>query len=319
MAAEKMVIRRSWVALAALLAVVGCAPSSAHVPTQADINRPLRVVCTTGLVGDLVANLGGKHVAVEALMGPGVDPHLYRGTLADTQKLERADVVFYNGLHLEGRLAEALEKLAARKPVFAVTEKLVADTPQLLRKPAEFEGNYDPHVWFDVSLWSKCAAAVTDRLIELDPPNADDYRKHASDYGMQFDALHKRCVAEIATIPREQALMVTAHDAFGYFGAAYGIEVRGLQGISTADEADMATVNELVDLLAERKVKAVFVESSVSPKTIQSLIEGCASRGHRVALGGELFSDALGPADSPEGNYLGMVEHNVSTIVEALK
>ena len=306
-----------------LLGVAGC---NSAVSTEADQpaadpkkDKVLSIVCTTGQVGDMVANLGGEHVKVETLMVPGVDPHLYRGTLADTQKLNRADAVFYNGLHLEGRLAESLESLASRKPTFAITEDIVTNSPELLRKPPEFEGNYDPHVWFDVALWARCADTVAKRLVELDPPHADDYRRHSAEYVAKLNKLHEECKTRIAEIPSDRRLLTTAHDAFGYFGRAYDIEVHGLQGISTADEADLATVNELVDLLVSRKVKAVFVESSVPPKNIQSLIQGCASRGHTVVEGGELYSDAMGPAGTPEANYIGMVEHNVNTIVKALK
>lgn len=314
-----------WALLAVTLVVlVGCesAVSTGNDPAdkampQAD--KVLSIVCTTGQVGDLITHLGGEHVRVETLMGPGIDPHLYRGTLADTQKLNRADVVFYNGLHLEGRLAEALENLSHRKPTYAVTEDIVANSPELLRKPPEFEGNYDPHVWFDVSLWSRCAEAATKRLIELDPKHADEYRNRSEEYLAKLEKLHAWCKSKLAEIPEDRRLLTTAHDAFGYFGRAYDIEVHGLQGISTADEADLATVNELVDLLVSRKVKAVFVESSVPPKNIESLIQGCAARGHTVVEGGELYSDALGRAGTPEAEYIGMVEHNVNTIVKALK
>lgn len=301
-----------------IASLVGCG-SAAPAASNGGTPKVLEVVCTTGQVGDLVANLGGEHVRVKTLMGAGVDPHLYRGTLADTQALERADVVFYNGLHLEGRLAESLEHLAARKPVFAVSEGILASSPELLRKPAGFQGNYDPHIWFDVSLWKRCAEAVTKRLVELDPTHAEAYRANAKQYGDELDALHAWCQQRIATIPRASAVLVTAHDAFGYFGRAYGIEVHGLQGISTADEADLATVKHLVDLLCDRRIKAVFFESSVPAKTVQSLIEGCAARGHQVVLGGELFSDALGTAGTPESTYVGVVRHNVNTLVAALK
>ena len=306
-----------------LLGLAGC-NSAASTGTDQSAAGPktdkvLSIVCTTGQVGDMVANIGGEHVKVETLMGPGVDPHLYRGTLADTQKLNRADAVFYNGLHLEGRLAESLESLASRKPTFAITEDIVAKAPELLRKPDEFNGNYDPHVWFDVSLWARCADTVAKRLMELDPPHAEDYRRRSAEYVAKLTKLHDQCKSRIAEIPSDRRLLTTAHDAFGYFGRAYDIEVHGLQGISTADEADLASVNELVDLLVTRQVKAVFVESSVPPKNIQSLIQGCASRGHTVVEGGELYSDAMGPAGTPEANYIGMVEHNVNTIVRALK
>jgi manganese/zinc/iron transport system substrate-binding protein len=287
-----------------------------HTP---DGDRILKIVCTTGQVGDLITNLGGRHVTVETLMGPGVDPHLYRGTLSDSRKLSQADVVFYNGLHLEGRLAEVLENLAERKPVFAVTEDLTQNHPELLRKPPEFSGAYDPHVWFDVSLWIKCAQAASARLIELDPKHSDDYKKLTEQYIQKLDQLHATCKQQLAEIPTRQRVLVTAHDAFGYFGKAYDVEVHALQGISTADEADLGSINKLVDLLVDRQIKAVFVESSVPPKNIESLIQGCAARNHKVVEGGELFSDALGSAGTPEEAYIGAVEHNLHTIVHALR
>ena len=305
-----------------LCIAIGCSPATSTEKKGGSsdaASKKLSIVCTTGQVGDLVTHLGGNHVEVETLMGPGVDPHLYRGTLADTQKLNRADAVFYNGLHLEGRLVESLESLAQRKPVFAVTEEIVANSPNKLRKPPEFDGNYDPHVWFDVALWSDCAKAATKRLVEVDPSHAEDYQRQSAEYIGQLEKLNESCKTRMAEIPKEQRLLITAHDAFGYFGRAYDIEVHGLQGISTADEADLASINQLVDLLVSRKVKAVFVESSVPPKNIESLIQGCASRGHTVVEGGELYSDALGPAGTPEAEYIGMVEHNVKTIVGALK
>lgn len=316
---------RCWVVLfaTAVLGIGGCGSSVSTGDVRDALSngkaQVLSIVCTTGQVGDLVIHLGGEHVRVETLMGPGVDPHLYRGTLGDTQKLNRADAVFYNGLHLEGRLAEALENLASRKPTFAVTEEIVAQSPQLLRKPPEFDGNYDPHVWFDVALWTRCAETVTRKLVELDSAHAEDYRRRSAAYIARLNKLHDWCKTSIAAIPSDRRLLITAHDAFGYFGRAYDIEVHGLQGISTADEADLASVNELVDLLVSRQVKAVFVESSVPPKTIQSLIQGCAARGHTVVEGGELFSDAMGLAGTQEAEYIGMVEHNVNTIVKALK
>lgn len=314
-------VRAVAMSLIACVFMAGCTGGAASESDSAtgSAEKTLRVVCTTGQVGDMLKNLGGPHVRVETLMGPGVDPHLYRGTLSDTRKLSEADAVFYNGLHLEGRLAEVLENLAQRKPVFAVTEDIVSKTPERLRKPPEFSGNYDPHVWFDVELWATCAESAARRVIELDPAHADDYRKRANDYVKQLHDLHDKSKRQLAEIPAEQRIMVTAHDAFGYFGRAYDVEVHGLQGISTADEADLTSVQKLVDLLVSRKVKAVFVESSVPPKNIESLIQGCAAQGHTVVEGGQLYSDAMGAADTPEGTYVGMVDHNVRTIVKALK
>ncbi|REJ69570.1 MAG: manganese transporter [Planctomycetota bacterium] len=279
----------------------------------------LHVVCTTGQVADIARRVGGEHIEVTAIMGPGVDPHTYQATPRDIDVFNRADVIFYNGLHLEGRLADRLVDLAGVCPTFAVTKKLREASSDLLREPDEFEGHYDPHVWFDPRIWAHCVEFVGAQLAELDPTHADDYRANADAYRAELLAAHERWSKELASIPAGQRMLVTAHDAFGYFGAAYDIEVRGLQGISTADETDLATVNELVDLLVERNVKAVFVESSVADRGVKSLVEGCRARGHKVSVGGELFSDAMGAEGTTTGTYLGMMDHNVRTIAESLK
>ena len=289
--------------------------------TQPDA-RPgdaVTVVCTTGQVADMLRKIGGRHVQVESLMGSGVDPHLFKAVPGDVRKLNSADVVFYSGLHLEGRLADLLKKLAGRKPVYAVTGDLHEHRSQLLRKVPGTQDQYDPHVWFDVSLWAECIDHAAERLIDLDPDHADDYRRNADAYMAELAALHEWCKQQLSEIPRRQRVMVTAHDAFGYFSDAYDVEVYGLQGISTADEIDLATANKLVDMLVDRTIKAVFVESSVPQKNVRSLIEACAVRGHTVNIGKELFSDAMGPEGTPEGTYVGMIRHNVNTIVEALK
>jgi manganese/zinc/iron transport system substrate-binding protein len=300
-----------------LAALMGCRRADRawdHAP-----HNPVRVVCTTGMVADMLRNLGGSHVEVRALMGPGVDPHLYKATPRDVRALTSADVVFYSGLHLEGRLGELLERLHRWKPAYAVTDGLLqARDPRLRRLPGA-EDVYDPHVWFDVSLWADCARWATEKLVALDPAHASDYRRNAERYLAALAALDQECRRRLAEIPEGRRVLVTAHDAFGYFGAAYNVEVHGLQGISTLAEADLGSVNELIDLLVARRIKAVFVESSVPVKNIRALVEGCAARGHHVAVGGELYSDALGPEGSSAGTYLGMVQHNLDTIVEALK
>jgi manganese/zinc/iron transport system substrate-binding protein len=275
---------------------------------------PIQVVCTIGMVADQVKNIGGEHVQVVSLMGAGVDPHLYKASPADVAQLNRADIIFYSGLHLEGKLAELLERMGDHKPTVAVAERI--DDAKILHD----EGNaHDPHVWFDVSLWSEASGAVRDALAEFDPTHADDYRAAAQAYETKLSALHEFAKTELATVPKEQRVLVTAHDAFQYFGRAYGVEVRGIQGISTDSEASVKHVNDLVDFLVERRIKAVFVETSVADQNIRSLIEGCAAQNHKVTIGGELFSDAMGPEGTAEGTYEGMVRHNVETIVKALK
>ena len=289
-----------------------------HAPQQITAKYsgpyPIEVVCTTGMVADLVRNVGDEHVRVTALMGPGVDPHLFKSSPADVAHLNRADLICYSGLHLEGKLSELLAQMSHKKPTLAVAEKLPAD--KLL---TDEHGASDPHVWFDVSLWSEAAGGVAETLATYDPDHAAEYQAAGEKYRARLGELHQWAHDELATIPTEKRVIVTAHDAFRYFGKAYEVEVRGIQGISTDSEAGIREVKELVDFLVERKIKAVFVETSVADQNVKSLLEGCAARGHTVTIGGTLFSDAMGDDGTPEGTYVGMVEHNVKTIVAALK
>jgi manganese/zinc/iron transport system substrate-binding protein len=248
-------------------------------------------------------------------MGEGIDPHLYKASPGDLRLLSNANIVLHNGLHLEGKMADALEKLTARKPVVAVSSRI---PPNLLRKMSEFQNSSDPHVWFDVSLWLMVAEHIRDVLIEHDPTHEANYRGRFQSLDSELRALHAWCTTEIGKIPPARRLLVTAHDAFGYFGRAYGLEVKGIQGLSTDSEASLQDIHHLVDLLVQRDIPAVFIESSVSPKTIEALIEGSVSRNHPLTIGGELFSDTLGAPDSPAGTYTGMVRHNVVTITSAL-
>jgi manganese/zinc/iron transport system substrate-binding protein len=282
-------------------------------------NSPLQIVCTTGMVGDMLRSLAGTHADVQTLMGPGVDPHLYKATPGDVRRLTAADAVFYSGLHLEGRLAELLEKLHRWKPAHGVTDGLRRYHANRLRPMPGAQGVFDPHVWFDVGLWAQCAEYAAEKLVEIDPAHAADYRRRGQQYVAQLLTLDRFSREQLAAIPRQRRVLVTAHDAFGYFGRAYDVDVFGLQGISTLAEADLGAVNELIDLLVRRGIKAVFVESSVPVKNIQALMEGCAARGHQIRIGGELYSDALGPAGSRANTYVGMVEYNVTTMVKALK
>ncbi len=274
----------------------------------------LRIVCTTGMISDAARNVAGQLGDVRALMGPGVDPHLYKATERDIRLLAHADAVFYNGLHLEGRMGEVLSRLGKHKPVVAVGESLPEE--RLRRTP---EGALDPHIWFDVSLWQLVVRRIADTLKETDPENAQAYEENARRYLAELADLHRYCKEQIATIPRTRRVLVTAHDAFGYFGQAYDIEVRGIQGLSTESEASVRDINDLARFLAERGVKAVFVESTISPKNVQALIEGCRALGHQVRIGGELFGDAMGAEGTPQGTYTGMVRHNVDTIVRSLR
>ncbi len=279
--------------------------------------KPLRVTATTGMVADLVQSVGGDRVAVSLLMGPGVDPHLYKATASDVSKIRRADVVFYTGLHLEGKMQDLFLQMAkGKKKVFAVTE----DLPHArLLSPPEFAGSHDPHVWFDVPLWTLCADSVARRLAEADPANKDAYAANAEALRKKHAALHDWALKKAAELSPEKRILVTSHDAYNYFGKAYGFQVVGLQGISTVTEAGLADVTKLIDFIKEKKLKAVFVESSVPHATIERI-----SRDAGVKIGGELFSDAMGAPGQMEngydlGTYEGMIKHNLTTIVEALK
>jgi manganese/zinc/iron transport system substrate-binding protein len=274
------------------------------------------VVCTTGMIADLAREIGGDDIHVIQLVRAGVDPHLYSPTRDDVQQLAAADLILYNGLLLEGRMGDALQRLATGgKKVVAVAETLPPDT--LLSDP-EQGGQPDPHVWIDVQLWRQVAATVADHLIELAPEQAATFSQRRDDLLDRLETLDQSIRELAAGVPDPQRVLVTAHDAFGYFGRAYGIEVRGIQGFSTESEAGLRDINEMIDFLIEREIKAVFVESTVSDRNVKALIEGARSRGHEIEIGGELYSDSTGPEDTPEGTYIGMLEHNARTITQAL-
>ncbi|MFD2613741.1 metal ABC transporter solute-binding protein, Zn/Mn family [Paenibacillus gansuensis] len=277
----------------------------------------LRVTTTIGMISDIVREVGGDHVEVTGLMGEGVDPHLYKASQGDIKKLDQADIIFYNGLHLEGKMIEIFEKMSKGKPTVAVSDNI---DPSQLRSGQDSGGTeHDPHIWFNVANWIKAAEKVRDELSKLDPAHKQDYEASAAAYLKELEELDAYAKTEIAKIPEQQRVLVTAHDAFGYFGDAYGIRVMGLQGISTASEYGSKDVAKLRDFLVENKVKAVFIESSVPRKAIDAVIEGAKEKGHTIVIGGELFSDAMGKEGTAEGTYIGMVRHNVDTIVNALK
>jgi manganese/zinc/iron transport system substrate-binding protein len=278
-------------------------------------DRTIDAVATTGMIGDIVKNVGGDRVEVDVLMGAGVDPHLYKASEHDLRTFERADVIFYNGLHLEGGLSYVLEKMESRTRTVAVTDRIPRDQ---LRSPPEFEGNYDPHVWFNVAFWMLAAEQVRDAFIAIDPDHRDGYEARATAYLAQLGELDAYIFAQVARIPAGGRVLITAHDAFGYFGDRYGFEVRGLQGVSTATEAGTRDVQSLADFIADRQIPAIFVESSVPRRTVEALREAVQSRGWDVRIGGELFSDAMGDAGTVEGTYVGMVRHNIDTITNAL-
>lgn len=288
-----------------------CAPQA-----NEDLSGKLNVVTTTGMIADLARNIGGDHVEVSSLMGPGVDPHLYKASEGDVQLLQGADIIFYNGLHLEAQMGEVLERLNE----FGIRTVAVADKvdPSLLQSPPEFAGNYDPHIWFDVTLWIQAAEQVKESLAEVDPDNAATYEANAEAYLAELEELHQYVLDQANSIPAEQRVLITAHDAFNYFGRAYGFEVRGLQGISTEAQAGTADVKALADFIVEMQIPAIFVESSVPQRNVEAVQAAVQAQGFDVKIGGSLFSDAMGTEGTPEGTYVGMVRHNIDTIVNAL-
>jgi manganese/zinc/iron transport system substrate-binding protein len=310
-----------------LLVVAGCLSSAYNDSSPAKPaargpfagEYPITIVCTTGPVADMVRNVGGDHVTVKALMGPGVDPHLYKAVPSDNEELDAADAIFYNGLHLEGRMADLFELLAARKATFAVTHSLVENKDPRLRTPPEFAGQHDPHVWHDPKMWSECVKYVAEVLSEFDPTHRDDYANNRDAYLKQLAEADQYCRDQLATIPENERVLVTAHDAFGYFCTAYGLKSMPLKGVSTEEEVTIGRMDEVIDFLVKNKIKAVFVESATTPQIIKALIEPCRQVGHEVKIGGELYADALGSPESGADTYLGMIKANVDTIVSALK
>jgi manganese/zinc/iron transport system substrate-binding protein len=305
---------RAILPLAAVLpiAFAGCSsPSNSTSPL---------VVATTGMIADAARIVGGRHVTVHCLMGPGVDPHQYKASAGDLQRMQSAKLVLYNGLHLEGKMADIFEEMGKRTKTVAVTH-LMDPHRDLRPAAAGYEGTHDPHVWFDVSLWMKAVEAVRDALGEMDPAHAADFKANADAYLKELASLHEEVKRKAATVLADRRVLVTAHDAFYYFGRAYGFEVRGLQGISTASEPSTRDVQDLARLIGTRKIPAIFGETSVPDRNIQAVVDAVRTGyGFDVRFVGEkLFSDALGNPDTPAGTYAGMVRHNIDTIVGALK
>ena len=277
-------------------------------------NSKLNVVTTTTMLTDLLGNIGGDKIEINGLMGSGVDPHLYKASAGDVTKLTNADIVFYNGLHLEGKLEEIFEKMKS-KSTYAVGQCL--DKKELIASE-NFKSNFDPHIWFSVSHWKKVAEFVKNKLIKHDAKNKDTYDKNYKIYLDKINALQQKLSSTINTLPQEKRILVTAHDAFNYFGKDFNFNVVGLQGLSTTTEAGVKDVQKLAKFIIDNQIKAVFVESSVPKRTIEALQESVKSKGHKVEIGGTLFSDALGSPNTPEGTYIGMYKHNVNTIIKAL-
>jgi manganese/zinc/iron transport system substrate-binding protein len=301
----------------AAVAIAGCQKPSGR-PDRPDVKgRPVKVFATTGMIADAAKAVGGEAVQVDCLMGPGVDPHKYVPAPNDLTRINSADLVLYNGLHLEGKMTDIFEARAQTTWTFAVAEHLTD------LRPAEegYEGTKDPHVWFDVRLWMKVVEKIRDTLADIDPDRAAQYQANASDYLRKLDELDKGIRAKLAKVPESRRVLITAHDAFGYFGRAYGFEVRGLQGVSTAGDTSVSDVQELADLIGTRKIKAVFAETSVPTKGMQAVQQAVQSKykGFKVHVAADLlYSDALGEQGSPGETYIGMVNHNVDAIVRAL-
>jgi manganese/zinc/iron transport system substrate-binding protein len=302
------VVWRKCVLLAVMGLLGGCGGSGGE-ETEATL------VATTGMVGDVVRAVAGDGIHVEVLMGSGVDPHQYQLTRADVVELEGARIIWYNGLMLEGKMEDTLERMAGRgRDVVGLAAEVLAGGGEAL----DGEDGLDPHVWMDVGLWLRAVDVVEQQLVEWRPAEAAGFGERAEAYREQLRELDNYIREIVATVPEKGRVLVTAHDAFGYFGRAYGVEVHGIQGLSTESEAGLRRIGELVSMLIERRLPAVFVESSVADKNVRALVEGAAAGGHEVAIGGELFSDAMGPAGSYEGSYIGMMDHNATTLVRAL-
>ncbi|MBC8045868.1 MAG: zinc ABC transporter substrate-binding protein [Fimbriimonadaceae bacterium] len=293
--------------------ITSCATKKEKTETE-----KLYIVTTTGMIGDAVENIVGDKATVVSLMGPGVDPHLYKATQGDLTELRRADIIIYNGLHLEGKMQEIFDELAKEKKVFAVADGI---DHSKYRDVTIVSGTatHDPHLWFDVLLWSEGINYIGGKIAEVDLKNTETYKNNTHAYTEKLKLLDAEVKEKLNTIPAENRILITSHDAFGYFGRAYGIKVIGLQGISTAAEFGLKDITDMVDLIIQDKIKAVFVESSVSEKSIQAVAEGCKENGHAIKIGGTLYSDAMGNKNTADGNYIGMVTHNVNVIVDALK
>ncbi|MCF3935773.1 zinc ABC transporter substrate-binding protein [Acuticoccus sp. M5D2P5] len=294
---------------------IAAALAGMMLPGPASAAEPLGVVATTGMIADAARRIGGDLVEVRALMGPGVDPHSYRQTRSDIVALIRADLVLSHGLYLEAQMEQFLGQLGERSTVVPVADTL---PPDRLFAHATYQDKYDPHVWMSPELWADVLPAIRDALIAARPDGEATFRANADEYRAEIEALAAYTAEIMASIPAERRVLVTAHDAFSYFGRTFDVEVMGIQGISTESEAGLARIEALVDTLVSRQIQAVFVETSVSDRNMRALVEGARARGHRVTIGGELYSDAMGEPGTYEGTYLGMIDHNATTIARAL-
>lgn len=299
-----------FIVLAALIIIPGCSS-----PEKVNRTKP-HIVATTSMLYDALINIGKDSITAEAIMGPGVDPHLYKATQGDLAKFKNADMIVFNGIQLEGKMSDILKKLGMQKPVVAAAEAI---PKEMLLSAVGYQDAYDPHVWFDINRWKIAVEEIAKALTTEDSVNAAYYRNNANIYLNQLTELDSFVRQELEKIPTSQRILVTAHDAFGYFGDSYGIQVKGLQGISTVADFGLKDIAEIIDLIIENNIKAIFVETSVSEKSINAVITGCQEKGHNVKVGGYLYSDAMGALGTEEGTYLGMFKKNVKTIVESLR
>ena len=317
---DRQILKTSLCLLVLLLVVAGgCQKDNSEDTANANptAEKKLRVAATISMITDIVENIGRDRIDVTGIVGEGVDPHLYKPTAGDVERLKDAEIIFYNGLNLESKIIGAvLEKMAYKTKAVAVTAGTLHSQ---LRRTSEFQGGYDPHVWHDVSLWMKAVERVRDTLAQVDPNNAEYYRFNAKSYLAALKTLHNDLQYLAAQIPAQRRVLVTTHDAFGYFGRAYGFEVRGLQGLNTETEAGVADVRELAVYIIEHRIPAMFVETSTPPQGIEAVQAAVRAKGFEVEIGGRIFADAMGTPGTPRGTYIGMMRYNIDTIVDALR
>jgi len=307
--------RKGWTAVLLVLSLsllLAACSDGGKKPVKSESGK-INIVTTIAQIAEPLSVIGGGKVEVHSLMGPGVDPHLYTATQGDIATLENGDMIFYSGLHLESNMLKVFEEIGKNRPVLAIGE--VISEEKLLKDEG---GAIDPHIWFDIDLWKEALSAAAYELKKAYPEDADYFEGNRKSYFEKLDALKEEAMQKVAQIPQDQRILVTAHDAFGYFGRLLGIQVVGLQGLSTEDEIGLSDIDDTIATLVEHDVPAVFIESSINPASINAVIEGAKKRGLDVKLGGELFSDAMGEAGTKEGTYLGMYAHNVDTITKAL-
>jgi manganese/zinc/iron transport system substrate-binding protein len=298
------------------LIFIGCGSKTNPEKSDKVKVKAINIVTTTNILGDLIRQIAPKEFKVNSLMRAGVDPHYYKASQGDLVKLQKADMIIYNGLHLEGKMGEVLKQLSKRKTVIDASEALL---PTDIRKTGDFVSGQDPHYWFDISLWIKVGKKISQKLKTDFPENKAEIEQNSLTYFNQLEELQKTILSDLKTVPENRRILYTAHDAFGYLGRAYNIEVYALQGLSTTTEFGIKDIQNTVNTIIEKDIPAVFIESSVSPKAMKSVVEQCESKGKRVEIGGELFSDSLGEENSEEGTYIGMMKHNIQTFINAVK